>query len=86
MRESQLEAFEHFANQDEIHPTQVQYEEVIVHDELGEFADQDGLPADHFSNFEYSKRPSYLMSSRISAIPINERLPHNMQSSTLDQP
>lgn len=75
MRESQLEAFEHFANQDEIHPVQVQFEEIIVNeDELGGFADQDGLPADHFSNYEYSKRPSYLMSSRISALPINERL------------
>ena len=84
MRESQLEAFEHFANQDEIHPAEVQYEEVIVNDELEGMADQDGLPADHFSNYDYSKRPSYLMSSRISAMPINERLVQNMQSSTLE--
>jgi hypothetical protein len=48
-------------------------------------ADQDGLPADHFSNIDYFKRPSYLMSSRISAMPVTERLVKNMASSTLEQ-
>lgn len=80
MRESQLEAFEHFENQDEIHPGEVQFEEIVVqdHDELAGLADQDGHPADHFSNYDYMKRPSHLMSSRISAMPINERLVLNM--------
>ena len=42
-------------------------------DELAGLADQDGLPADHFTNYDYMKRPSYMMSSRISAMPLNER-------------
>lgn len=86
MRESQLEAYEHFANQDEIQPEEIQYTEVII-DELAGLADQDGLPADHFTNFDYYKRPSNLISSRISAMPIYERpaQSQNMQSSTLTQ-